>query len=427
MEGALPSAFLDGPAEERLSFDHQRRIAELLGYSTRGGLASVERFMKHYFLIAKDVGDLTAIVCAALEERQAKPRPCSTALSALRRRKPEAIATGDFEVENGRVTVTAPDVFAADPVNLIRLFWVADRYGLAIHPDATRHVTQALKLIDANLRANPEANRLFLDILTSRNEPEIVLRLMNEAGVLGRFIPDFGRIVAMMQFNMYHHYTVDEHLLRARRRTCRRARSAKADQGTSAGERDRAVDRQSQSAVSGACSCTTSPRAGRRIIRAPGSRSRARCVRVSASRKPRRRPWPGSSRTIWSCRTPRSAAISATDAPSRPSPSCVQTLERLKMLFVLTVCDIRAVGPGVWNNWKGELLRTLYWETEVVLAGGHSAIDRKESRRASTRRNCGVRCRSGPTSISTPMRRGITASLLAQGRSGSRSSCTPSF
>src|SRR5262249_596473 len=206
--------FLTGRAEERLSFDHQRRIAERLGYSTRGGLASVERFMKHYFLIAKDVGDLTAIVCAALEEKQAKPFARLDRFAPLRRRH-AAIAMGDFEVEKGRVTVRGSEVFTRDPVNLVRLFWVADRNGFAIHPHATRQVTLALKLVDAKLRANPEANKLFLDILTSRNEPEIVLRLMNEAGVLGRFIPDFGRIVAFMQFNMYHHYTVDEHLLRA--------------------------------------------------------------------------------------------------------------------------------------------------------------------------------------------------------------------
>src|SRR4029453_18541470 len=97
------------------------------------------------------------------------------------RRKQAPIATGDFEVEKGRVTVAGAEVFARDPVNLVRLFWVADRNGFAIHPDATRHVTHSLKRIDEKLRANPEANRLFLDILTSHNEPEIVLRLMNEA------------------------------------------------------------------------------------------------------------------------------------------------------------------------------------------------------------------------------------------------------
>src|SRR5205814_6171970 len=87
-------------------------------------------------------------------------------------------------------------------------------YNLAFHPDALREVHRSLRLIDQKLRDNPEANRLFLEILTSRNDPETVLRRMNEAGVLGRFVRAFGRIVAMMQFNLYHHYTVDEHLLR---------------------------------------------------------------------------------------------------------------------------------------------------------------------------------------------------------------------
>src|SRR5260370_1264574 len=101
-----------------------------------------------------------------------------------------------------------------DPVNLIRIFWLAQKYNLAFHPDALRAITRSLNLIDHNLRHNAEANRLFLEILTSNNDAETVLRRMNEAGVLGRFVRSFGRIVAMMQFNMYHHYTVDEHLLR---------------------------------------------------------------------------------------------------------------------------------------------------------------------------------------------------------------------
>ena len=133
----------------------------------------------------------------------------------LRRRSSVIADAKDFAIEFDRVSVVRGDVFERDPINLIRLFWVADRSNLPIHPDATRLVTQSLKRIDADLRDDPEANRMFLEILTSRRSPEIVLRLMNEAGVLGRFIPDFGRIVAMMQFNMYHHYTVDEHLLRA--------------------------------------------------------------------------------------------------------------------------------------------------------------------------------------------------------------------
>ena len=207
--------FVTGRAEERLSFDLQRVLAARLGYKNRGGLSAVERFMKHYFLIAKDVGDLTAIVCAALEEREAKPRAYLDRFVQRFRRRRKALPSADFAIETDRVTVARPDVFEKDPINLIRLFWIADQYILPIHPDAARLVTRSLRRIDNSLRNNPEANRLFLEILTSRHAPETVLRRMNEAGVLGRFIPDFGQIVAMMQFNMYHHYTVDEHLLRA--------------------------------------------------------------------------------------------------------------------------------------------------------------------------------------------------------------------
>ena len=132
-------------------------------------------------------------------------------------------------------------------------------------------VTRSLHLIDAELRDDPEANRLFLEILTSRNEPEIVLRRMNEAGVLGRFVPRLRPIVAMMQFNMYHHYTVDEHLIRAHRRA-RRDRARRASRRASAGERDHAGIKDRARRSTSRCSCTTSPRAASRIIRSPAPR-----------------------------------------------------------------------------------------------------------------------------------------------------------
>src|SRR5260370_11741685 len=172
--------------------------------------------MKHYFLVAKDVGDLTAILCAKLEDQQAKPAPVLSRMMARfrptvkRRRVPES---DDFIIDNNRINLAAPDVFKLDPVNLIRIFRLAQQNNLAFHPDAMRPATRSLKLINTELRENPEANRLFMEILTSENA-EIVLRRMNETGVLGHFIRAFGRIVSMMQFNMYHHYTVDEHLIR---------------------------------------------------------------------------------------------------------------------------------------------------------------------------------------------------------------------
>ncbi|PZR57363.1 MAG: [protein-PII] uridylyltransferase, partial [Stutzerimonas stutzeri] len=208
--------FITGKAEERLSFDIQREIADALNYQPRPGLSAVERFMKHYFLVAKDVGDLTRIVCAALEDRQAKDVPgLSGVLSRFAHRVRKIPGSVEFVEDRGRIALAKADVFKNDPVNLIRLFHIADINNLELHPDALRVVTRSLSLINDELRENEEANRLFLSILTSRRDPALTLRRMNEAGVLGKFIPEFGKIVAMMQFNMYHHYTVDEHLIRS--------------------------------------------------------------------------------------------------------------------------------------------------------------------------------------------------------------------
>ncbi|HEX2510619.1 MAG TPA: nucleotidyltransferase domain-containing protein, partial [Microvirga sp.] len=168
--------FATGRAEERLTFDLQRSVAEHIGLSPRGGLSSVERFMKAYFLIAKDVGDLTAIVCAELEARQAKHRPVlDRVFGRFRRRRGGTLEAEDFIIDNDRINVRDEMAFERDPVNLIRLFWLADRNNRPIHPDATRLATRSLRLIGPSLRSDEEASRLFLDILTSKNAPEVVL------------------------------------------------------------------------------------------------------------------------------------------------------------------------------------------------------------------------------------------------------------
>ena len=367
--------FLTGRAEERLSFDVQRPIAREFGYSTRAGQADVERFMKHYFLVAKDVGDLTAILCAALEERQTKPVPVFDRFIGRLRRRTRAVADAeDFKVEGERVNVLRPDVFERDPVNLIRLFWVAERSNLPIHPDAARLVTQSLKRIDARLREDPEANRLFLEILTSRHAPETALRRMNEAGVLGRFIPEFGRVVGMMQFSMYHHYTVDEHLIRAvgvlNAIEAGRVRaeaplasefihkiSHRTELFLAVFLHDIAKGRPTDHSKTGAeVARRLCPRLGLTPARTERVAELIEHHLVMSNMAQGR-----------DLSDPRTAEALA---------AIVQTQEQLKLMLILTVADIRAVGPGVWNGWKGQLLRTLFWETEVVLGGGHSAVDR---------------------------------------------------
>ncbi|MCB1446556.1 MAG: nucleotidyltransferase domain-containing protein, partial [Rhizobiaceae bacterium] len=164
--------FLTGKAEDRLSFDHQQEVAEALGYHTRPGLSAVERFMKHYFLVAKNVGDLTRILCAALEDEQVKDQPgLSGVFSRFTARKRKIAGTQDFVEDRGRIALAAPDVFKRDPVNLIRLFHIAELNGLEFHPDALKSVTRSLALIDDRLRADAEANSLFIAVLTSRRDP----------------------------------------------------------------------------------------------------------------------------------------------------------------------------------------------------------------------------------------------------------------
>lgn len=368
--------FATGRAEERLTFDLQNQIATKLGYASHGGMSAVERFMKRYFLIAKDVGDLTAIVSAALEARQAKPvKMLNRLVGSLTRRK--AAKTGDdaFVIDHDRVNVAHDHVFIDDPVNLLRVFRTAQKVNRTVHPHAARLITQSLRLIDTKLRNNPEANRIFLQILSSRHSPETVLRRMNEAGVLGRFIPEFGRVVAMMQFNMYHHYTVDEHLLRSIGMLADLEAGKLKDELPVAHEilpsirnrlvlfvalflHDIAKGRPEDHSIAGA-------RTARRLCPRLGL-NEAETDAVS---------W------LIEHHLDMSTVAQSRDLSDPQTiesfAKTVQTLDRLKMLLILTACDIKAVGPGVWNGWKGQLLRTLYWETEMVLSGGHSTADRK--------------------------------------------------
>ena len=202
---------LAGRAEERLTFDYQPRIAGIMNYADRPGKSAVERFMQFYFLNAKAVGDLTGVFLAQLDEQLGK-KGFRFALPTIRR-KPKRL--GGFALDRGRLTIPGDDFFRADPVRLLELFALAEQEQLEIHPTAMRAATRDAALIDRKVRDDPRANALFMEVLTCVDHPELVLRWMNEAGVFGRFVPDFGRVVAQMQFDMYHHYTVDEHSIRA--------------------------------------------------------------------------------------------------------------------------------------------------------------------------------------------------------------------
>ncbi|MEM8700263.1 MAG: [protein-PII] uridylyltransferase [Pseudomonadota bacterium] len=377
--------FLTGRPEERLAFEFQREIAIRLSYTQHPGMRDVERFMKHYFLVAKDVGDLTRIICAALEEEHVK-EPRGKGFSGMVRRlrsgrvtdpiKPVKGAAG-FIVENNRLNVTNDTIFETAPANLLRVFQLAEKHNYNLHPKLTRLIRHSLKLVDSNLRNDPEANRLFLSILTSRNKPETILRKMNETGVLGRFVPDFGKVVAMMQFNMYHHYTVDEHLIRSI------GVLSEIERGNSGEDHPLSTDLiltlQNRKVLYVAMFLHDIAKGRPEDHSVAGARvARKICPRFGLNE--------AETETVaWLIEhhLDMSTIAQSRDLNDRKTitdfAQTVQSLERLKMLLILTVADIRAVGPGVFNGWKGQLLRTLFYATEPHLSGGHSKMSHKEA------------------------------------------------
>ena len=364
--------FFAGRAEERLSFDRQPALAERLGYTKRRGLKGVERFMKHYFLVAKDVGDLTTILCSSLEVQQLKR---SHGLDALFdplgwRTRRRIRRTTEFRIENGRINVADDKVFARDPVNLIRIFALAEETNTFFHPAALRLIRQSLRLIDDRLRGDPEANRIFLGLLTAQGNPEATLRRMNEAGVLGRFVPDFGTVVSMMQFNMYHHYTVDEHLIRTVGvvSEIERGEAAKShplsDRLMRGNEHRRvlyvaaflhdiAKGREEDHSIAGA-------RIARELCPRFGLSADETALVSWLIEHHLDMSTIAQSRDLSDPKTIRSFA------------EMVENGTRLRLLLLLTVADIRAVGPTTFNGWKGQLLRTLYAETEPLVEGRHA-------------------------------------------------------
>ncbi|MGN6500156.1 MAG: [protein-PII] uridylyltransferase, partial [Tsuneonella sp.] len=203
---------ITGRAEDRLTFDLQREVAARMNFADRPGKSAVERFMQFYFIQAKRVGALTGVFLAHIDEQFAKGRQRKGLLASFTPRPRELKG---YKVFGGRIAAPADDWFRKDPVRLIELFQLAEAHGLEIHPETMRQAARDASLIRQEVRDDPRANALFLDLLAGRNDPETVLRWMNEAGVFGRFVPDFGRVNAQMQFDMYHHYTVDEHTIRA--------------------------------------------------------------------------------------------------------------------------------------------------------------------------------------------------------------------
>ncbi len=374
--------YLTGRAEERLSFDLQPEIAARMGYTDRGERLGVERFMKRYFLVAKDVGNLTRVLAAKLEAEH-KKRP-----EGLRRLVPKAapkpVAPG-FVSDGGRISIESEDIFARDPVQMIRLFVVAEREAQDIHPDALWAISRHLNALSPDLRKTGAAREAFLDALLAGERPGATLKRMNEAGVLGRMVPEFGGIVAQTQFNMYHHFTVDEHTLRAVE-TISDIEHGRFESATLPTQLFEQIVSRRALYLAMLLHDTGKGRGDQQVEGEKTARRACRRLGLDMAE---------TELVAWLVRhhldmsdTAQKRDVSDPRTVSRFA-ALVGDLERLRLLYILTVADINAVGPGVWNAWKGQLLADLYHNTVAALRGDRSdegAVRAVLEERAETRR-----------------------------------------
>jgi [protein-PII] uridylyltransferase len=359
-------------AEDRLTFDLQREVAARMKFNDRPGKRGVERFMQYFFLQAKVVGTLTGVFLAGLDEQFAK-RQRKGLLAGFRAK---ARMVRGYRVDGGRIELPGDSWFADDPVRLLEIFAVADAERLELHPDAMRVATRDARLIDAAVRKDPRANALFMDLLTSRNDPETVLRWLNEAGIFGRFVPDFGLVNAQMQFDMYHHYTVDEHTIRAIGLLARIERGELKADHPLATDLVHSIHSRRALYVAVLLHDIAKGRGGDHSVLGAEIALRL-CPRLGMD----------DDETALVSWLVRHHLILSDTAMKRDLAdwktitdfvAAVESLERLRQLTLLTIVDIRAVGPGVWNSWKRQLIAELYNAAEERIRLGHVRHHRGE-------------------------------------------------
>ena len=355
-----------GRPTETLSFDKQVILARKMGQAAGPVEVAVERFMREYFTNASDVGALTRIACATLEAQNSIRLP--KGLDALLPGSRRNLKNKALVLDHGRLSFSDPLQIKNDPTIIMQLFETAGRRNIDIHPNAFTAIDFRRNLIDAEFRRDPDNSRLFQKTLLKSKAPYATLRAMNEAGVLGRYLIEFGGIVARTQFNMHHAYTVDEHTLRLvdnfdnLRKGRLEAENPLITKIVKGFSQDQVLTMM--------LTC---------LLHDTGKGQGDQCIEgAQLARKACRRLCVSPDITdtcAWLVRrhldmseTAQRRDISDPETIAEFG-ALVGSLERLELLFALTVVDIRSVGPGIWNDWKAVLLRNLFTATASYLEG----------------------------------------------------------
>ncbi|GAB6967987.1 [protein-PII] uridylyltransferase [Komagataeibacter kakiaceti JCM 25156] len=391
--------YVSGRAEERLTFDVQPVVGGRMGYTRHGRQVGVERFMRHYFLTVRDVMRLTLVL---------EPAVLRQALGPVAN-APEAdsqMRDAGFTVLDGRILPQRGTSFEDEPIQMMRLLDWAKRRKLPIHPLAMHQLIRWERKA-ASLRGDPETARIFLDLMCGEpptraqraarggeNAPERAdapqtfhlmdegrrkgnaywLHILNETGLMGRLLPDWSRVVGQMQFDTYHVFTVDEHIIDALRILGRVEHGQMADEIPLAYEL--ALNLHSRRALYVAVLLHDIAKGRGGDHSEIGSQIALYvCPELGMdSEETETVSWLVLHHLLLS----QTAFQRDIDDPKTilDLADIIQSPERLRLLLLLTIVDMRAVGPRVWNAWKATLLNELYMRVAEVLEGSLATTER---------------------------------------------------
>jgi len=350
---------LTGRREDRLLFDHQTRLAEMLGYEDASYTLAIEQLMQRYYRTVMELSRLNEMLLQQFEE------------AILMDPTTPAIPLNDrFEVKNGFLKTINEGVFARDPSAMLELFLLLQQHSdlRGVSAYTVGSVKRNLHRIDDEFRQNPRNHRLFLNILRAPEGVTHELRRMNLYGVLGRYIPAFGRIVGRMQYDLFHAYTVDEHTLFVVSNLRRFALQRFNDEFPHCSTIMQSLEVPEIAYLGGLFHDIAKGRGGDHSELGAVD-AEAFCLEHGLSKY--------ESRTVaWLVRH---HLILSTTAQKKDlgDPDVINEFAEtvgdpvhLDYLYLLTVADVRGTDPKLWNSWKAQLFRDLYELTRRALRRG---------------------------------------------------------
>ncbi|MDP2878796.1 MAG: [protein-PII] uridylyltransferase [Sulfuricella sp.] len=350
--------------EDRLLFDHQTLLAEQCGYSDKVQRRASEQLMQRYYRTAKAVSLLNEILLKNLRERSSP---------ATSRRVDPINET--FQARNGLLEITDTDAFQRQPGIILESFLLLQQ-----HPELSgmsaatlRALWHSTPKINAAFRRQPGNQALFMQIIRQPRGLTHELRLMNQLGILGRYIPAFGRIVGQMQHDLFHVYTVDEHIMMVVRNLRRFTVPEFAHEFPLASELINGFERPEVLYLAGLFHDIAKGRGGDHSTLGTADARRFCRLHRLGEENTGMVAWLVENHLVMSA----TAQKQDTSDPEviESFANRVRDQRHLAALYLLTVADIRGTSPKVWNGWKGKLLEDLFRATQHYLASGSTPLE----------------------------------------------------